>query len=785
MDLVPSSEDQPLAPEPFLARLRANAVDPTVLALPLVTGIFFLFRWLHLIALEPYWLYVALVIGGGAIRLVCSALWSESRRPWHCSAYVGAYVVATAVVAYSTGWGPILSIGFLFGAAAAFQLFGSKATRPCLVWTAAAMILGQVAIALDLAPTIIHEPVVEGVAGLGLLGALLVIQLLGRANAERETLEDDLRRSERRFSALVTSSSDIVIVVGSDGLLQYASPAFESVLGYPSTEAHSIMGEKLIHPADRPGVQAAMGAAGGSGSAINEEIRLRRADGEYLWFEAAITNLTADPDVNGFVANLRDITRRKDAEDRLAHAALHDDLTGLPNRALILNRAEQMLARARRDHTPAAALFLDLDDFKDINDTLGHEAGDQLLASVATRMTSALREGDTVGRLGGDEFIVLVEGASMAAGAEVVAERILDILATPFEIPASGVPLEVTASIGIAEGDRAAAGELLRDADIALYRAKAAGKHCAVSFSPSMHQAVDDHRSIEVALHHALENGQFFLLYQPTIDLLTGIFGGVEALLRWNHPERGIVQPNDFIPALEASGQIIPVGEWVLHEACRQGAEWHRQGHRITVSVNISAVQLERDRIIDDVHNALLESGLDPGMLILELTETTLMHDVETTVVRLKLLKALGVRVAIDDFGTGYSSLAYLRQFPIDVLKIDQSFVSGVAATKESAAVVHTLVQLGKVLGLETVAEGIESEDQRKRLQAEDVNIGQGFLFARPLDVEAVDQLLRDSMNMAEPIRAVGQGPERQARCAPWRVPGGPYSSTGPYNRCD
>jgi len=431
--------------------------------------------------------------------------------------------------------------------------------------------------------------------------------------------------------------------------------------------------------------------------------------------------------------------------EQLHHQAFHDSLTGLPNRALILDRTEQMLARSRRLHTPVAALFLDLDNFKDINDTLGHEAGDELLAGVAGRMTTALRDGDTVGRLGGDEFVVLVEGLSLAAGAEVVAERILGVLEPPFEISGSEVPLAVTASIGIAEGDRSAPGDLLRDADIALYRAKAAGKHCAVAFSPMMQEVVDDQRSLDLDLRRALERDEFFLLYQPTIDLATGAFGGVEALLRWRHPQRGVLLPADFIPTLETSGLIVQVGQMVLNRACEQGAEWRAQGHRLTISVNISSVQLERDRIIDDVHGALSASGLDPGALILELTETTLMLDVEATVTRLNMLKALGVRIAVDDFGTGYSSLAYLRQFPIDVLKIDQSFVSGVAKAEESAAIVHTLVQLGKVLGLETVAEGIENEDQRMRLMAEDVNVGQGFLFAHPLDVKAVNDLLQRS----------------------------------------
>jgi len=431
--------------------------------------------------------------------------------------------------------------------------------------------------------------------------------------------------------------------------------------------------------------------------------------------------------------------------DQLHHQAFHDSLTGLPNRALILDRIDHMLAHSRRQGTPVAALFLDLDDFKDINDTLGHGAGDQLLVAVGARLASALREGDTVGRLGGDEFVVLVEGVSLAAGAYVVAQRILDVLETPFEITGSDVALAVTVSIGIAEGDRATAEELLRDADVALYRAKAAGKHCAVSFSPSMQEAAEDHRSLELDLRRALEDNQFFLLYQPTYDLGSGAMVGVEALLRWRHPERGVVQPDEFIPVLESSGMIHPVGRWVLQQACGQGAIWHSQGHRFAVSVNVSGRQLERDRIVDDVYRALSASGLDPEMLILELTETSLMQNVQSTVARLQLLKSVGVRLAIDDFGTGYSSISYLQQFPVDILKIDQSFVSRIADSAESAALVHTLVQLGKVLGLKTVAEGIETEDQRMRLRAEKVDIGQGYLFARPLDVAAIDRVLSES----------------------------------------
>jgi len=430
--------------------------------------------------------------------------------------------------------------------------------------------------------------------------------------------------------------------------------------------------------------------------------------------------------------------------DQLQHQALHDSLTGLPNRALILDRITQMLARARRDHLRVAVLFLDLDNFKDINDTLGHDAGDQLLVSVGARLSNVLRGADTVGRLGGDEFVVLTEGASLAPGAEAVAERILDVMKTPFEILASDVPLSVTFSIGIAEGVRTKPEELLRDADIAMYRAKGAGKQCAVVFLPSMQKLVDEHRSMTVELSAGLDAHQFFLLYQPTVDLASGAFTGVEALLRWRHPVKGVVMPADFIPALEATGLIVPVGRWVLDEACRQGEIWQRRGHRFTVSVNISVNQLEQDRIIDDVSGALSASGFDSDKLILEITETSLMHDVAGTIPRLTALKELGVHLAIDDFGTGYSSLAYLRQFPIDILKIDQAFISGIADTGEAAALVHALVQLGKVLGLETIAQGVESNEQRHQLITERVDTGQGFLFSRPLDPAAVDQLLTE-----------------------------------------
>jgi diguanylate cyclase (GGDEF)-like protein len=434
---------------------------------------------------------------------------------------------------------------------------------------------------------------------------------------------------------------------------------------------------------------------------------------------------------------------------QLRHQALHDALTGLPNRVLALDRAEQMLARARRQHLPVAALYIDIDGFKHVNDTLGHAAGDDLLRIVATRLAGVVREGDTAARLGGDEFVVLVEGSDLDAGPELVAERLLEVLRQPYEINGKlGRQLSLTASVGIASGVREDADELLRDADLALYEAKAAHRNCYVLFESGMQTAAQDRLTLQMDLAEALENKQLFLLYQPILDLPSENVIGVEALIRWRHPTRGIVSPVDFIPIAEESGLIVPIGRWVLEEACVQATQW--QG--IGMSVNVSGRQLDNDGLIKDVRLALEHSGLDPLSLTLEITETALMQDAEATAVLLRSLKQLGVRIAIDDFGTGYCSLAYLRQFPVDALKIDRSFISGIAASKHSTALIHTLVQLGKALQIETLAEGIEDLAQLQSLQREHCDHGQGFLFSRPLDVGEVEAFLHSSDASRQPL---------------------------------
>ncbi len=442
--------------------------------------------------------------------------------------------------------------------------------------------------------------------------------------------------------------------------------------------------------------------------------------------------------------SLRQFLAQRDlitAQRRLRHQSLHDALTGLPNRALVADRAERMIARARRNGSRVAVLFIDLDGFKAVNDTWGHAAGDEILRVVAERLRETVRDADTVGRLAGDEFVVLLEDLTLDVSPELVAERIIGVLAQPVEI-ADTRRLNLSASVGIAFGPGESVEELLRDADLALYEAKARGRSTWVTFESQMATAAQDRVELEMDLKEALERDEFFLLYQPTFELRTETMSGVEALIRWRHPTRGVLTPDHFIPIAEEIGLLVPIGHWVLQTACRQALEWQAAERKLSMSVNLSARQLDHPHLVEQVAETLIETGLRPDTLTLEITESALMRDPDLAAQQLRELKDIGVRIAIDDFGTGYSSLAYLRQFDVDALKIDRSFISGIASSSESKALIHTLVQLGKTLGLETLGEGIEERAQLRALQREHCDSGQGFLFARPLEPDAIDQML-------------------------------------------
>jgi diguanylate cyclase (GGDEF)-like protein len=452
----------------------------------------------------------------------------------------------------------------------------------------------------------------------------------------------------------------------------------------------------------------------------------------------------------GFVEMSKSFDRasQRTEEDR-AFVATHDELTGLPNRALILDRVEQMLARRSRTHSQVAALLIDIDNLNTVTDALGHAAGDQVIQAIAARLDGAVRGFDALGCLGGSEFVVIREELLLEAGPELTAERLLEVLKPSFKLGASEGTFTASASIGIAVGERTSAEELLREAGVAKERAKADGENRYVVFESGMQDALQIRMDLETDLRDALLNDEFFLVYQPTFKLRDMSLTGVEALIRWRHPTRDIVQPDDFIPLLEATGLIIEVGRWVLREACRQGASWRKAGHTIGVAVNVSGRQLDTEEFVTEVRNALAESGLQASALTLEITETTLMRNVGETARRLTAIRELGVRIAIDDFGTGYSSLSHLQRFPVDALKIDRSFIPRLTENPEGEALIHTLVQLGKALSIETLAEGIEQQEELSILQEAQCDSGQGFIYSRPLDASAAEAFLQSRVSGA------------------------------------
>lgn len=545
-----------------------------------------------------------------------------------------------------------------------------------------------------------------------------------------------------QFRSLVHNSASILLLLDETGTVRSVSAAITRMLGHDQAlvEGHPL--EDLAVPADRPALRAALASALDSGP-VEEgptivEVDLRRRDGGVpVPCELSIVNLLDDPTVNGLAVSAHNITQLRSTRDALERLATRDPLTGLPNRKLILDRIEQMQKRGRRTGHDGAVLFIDLDRFKDVNDSLGHRVGDDVLRQTAIRFQSALRESDSIGRLGGDEFVVLVE-RSGAHHAQAAAQRLLESLAVPFAVHSAARPrLTISASIGIVSGSYSSAEDLLMDADVALYEAKAAGRNRAIRFEPHMRGEFRTRIDLERDLRLALEGGEFFLVYQPVVQLSDGTVQSMEALLRWRRPSGLVVAPDEFIPALEESGLIVEVGAFVLREACRQTRRWYDAGLATAVSVNVSPRQFETGTLVDEIKMALERSGLDPTWLILEMTETTLMRDSGESALRLTALKDLGIRLAIDDFGTGYSSMAYLQQFPVDILKIDRTFIPETSTDKASTALVHALVELGNALGLKTVAEGIETIEQLVQLKHEGCDAGQGFYFSRPL--EAVD----------------------------------------------
>jgi diguanylate cyclase (GGDEF)-like protein len=493
---------------------------------------------------------------------------------------------------------------------------------------------------------------------------------------------------------------------------------------------------------------------------------LRHSDGGYLSFEVLSNNLLDDPNVGGIVLTMRDVSERRALEQQLTHQAFHDSLTGLANRVLFRDRAEQALARAPRQGTLVAIVMIDIDNFKDVNDTRGHAAGDELLITVARRLKSSVRASATVARFGGDEFAFLVEDITNAAEAEGFARRMLAAFSAPFTVQGEETLASASAGLVLTSGTEADLDltGLLRCADLALYSAKERGKGQLVRYDPGLHARMLDRLSLRSDLQRAVKAEEFFVLYQPVVDIDTGQIVSAEALLRWRHPTRGLIPPLDFIGLAEDTGLIVQLGQWVLDQACGQARAWSDQGHcGIGLSVNVSGRQLQEADFVDDVRSTLQRHGLPPDVLILELTESVLVYDGSAVPDRLIALKDLGVKIAIDDFGTGYSSLACLTQFPIDILKIDKSFVDGLATGNAKEGVLaHAIVSLAHALHLEVIAEGIEHIRQRDELWSLGCWQVQGYLYSKPVTPDQMSVLMSHEGSLGPPL--VGDVKARVAR---------------------
>lgn len=543
-------------------------------------------------------------------------------------------------------------------------------------------------------------------------------------------------RDESIFRALVEHSPDIVLTLSTAGIVQYASPSVQKLFGGVGAAAGGYALRDFVHPEDVEAVDTLPAAVSElrTGS-VQRVLRMQASDGRWLHIETLSSDLAHDPRIAGILVHGRDVTERVRIEEKMNHEALHDPLTGLANRMMFRDRLVRALDAARPGQG-VAVILLDLDNFKAVNDALGHDSGDEMLRVVSARLLSATRGSDTAARFGGDEFAILLTGVRGREDVHPVLERVQSGLRRPIQLLGRDVPGSGSLGVAISFGaDRVET--LLREADIAMYAAKAAGRGQAKFFEPQMQSVVLDRVQLEADLRHAIIEGALDLAYQPLVDLNTGRTYGVEALARWMHPLKGAIPPDRFIRVAEEGGMIGALGRWVLNEACKKGSEWQRLRPGETpllMSVNVSGRQLIDERIVTDVADALRSSKIAPGTLVLEITESTLVQNTEMVLSRLFALKALGVQLAIDDFGTGFSSLAYLRSFPLDVLKIDRRFVEDLGMAGSSGALARVVLSLGNTLGLRTVAEGVETQYQLDELRALGCQFGQGYLFARPLN---------------------------------------------------
>ncbi len=836
---------------------------------PLAAVAILALRELHLVARTPIWLIPLILVGGQLITTAAGLWWDQCPNRLRLHARIASQAIVVTATIYATGWGPALAIGLVLVGQESLAITGSSSQRVVLGWTLSCLAVGQILIALGWAPTLIPVPEVHGLAVLMSIGIAFAYRSLHSALVETDEAAALTESRERRFRALVQSSSDLVFTVDQAGAVTYASPSCTNVLGY---EPDSLLGSEramLVHEDDIENLRSKLGQTlGNKGRSVEFLIRVRHRDRTWRWLEGVATNLLDDPAVGGVVINARDVTERRArlerqaaisdlgrealrattlesvvasateaisrivrpracrivgvfehigsedeqmseptespgaadhqsgsggprrlripvgeperplgyievlqnavttsedeqfvesisgvvlsatvrfrAEEAIRHQAMHDPLTGLPNRALFNDRLEHALGRRTRTSGYVAVMIVDLDGFKNVNDSLGHIAGDALLIAVANRFRTNLRGFDTIARLGGDEFAILVDDLEAADQAGRLAQRVLDALVGPLSLPDQEVA--ISASVGIAMTDRSdtKADRLLSHADAAMYQAKREGKGCYRVFEAAMHAAAVERMSLEQELRIAIRDSTLTVYYQPIIDTGTGQATSFEALARWNHPTRGFIPPSTFIPLAEESGLIIDLGHAVMTEACQQVRQWQTSLPQLrpSISVNASRLQLAHPVFLEHVTDALAHADLDPSSLIVEVTESILASESRQIIATLNELRRTGVRIAIDDFGTGYSSFAALADLPIDILKIDKRFVDNLVHDDQGRGFVNAIMQLADTLHLATTAEGVEELEQCEALVALGCSHIQGYFFSAPMPGHQVNDYL-------------------------------------------
>jgi diguanylate cyclase (GGDEF)-like protein/PAS domain S-box-containing protein len=733
----------------FIARLHPSQLAP----IP-VCVLFVLARQFGVIANEPLWVLIGVVAIGWAVSsLICKVF------PEPNTLQVAVEMACIVLVTYTIGWGALLAIGFVFNAAGHFDDMGSRVGRPAILFSIIGIAAGEIAIMLGIAKSLFPEPQGHGLAVLECVGVCFVIWMLAYTQRQKEIVETDLRRSEERLRALVQHASDVILVLQADGQVSYTSPALMRLLGYEQLDriGREVLPDDQIERASKFFTELMQKP----GDVAWIELPLRHVDGTIRWFEVGVTNRLDDPAVSGLVCNLRDVSERRAAQEQLEFQAYHDALTCLPNRWQFLERLEQALFDASTNGRDVAVLFLDVDRFKLVNDTLGHDTGDRLLVKVAERLASCLRPTDVVARFGGDEFSILIPNLSDPNVAIRVAERIVESLRDP--VMAGEHELHVSTSIGIAisQGGQVLAGDLLSQSDLAMYVAKDNGRARWELFDPHTAPHMMERLELESDLWRAIDGGELVVQFQPEMDLFDGQVVATEALIRWQHPTRGLISPDRFIPFAEESGLIVAIDRLVLREACKWAHQWSHltdaggDGQPIVVSVNLSPRSLGQEDVVYDIMKALDETGVDPRCIQIELTERSALTDLEVTSSKLRRLRSLGVRVAIDDFGTGYSSLSYLKQLPIDVLKLDKSLLDSIDTVASDVAIVQAAITMGHALGMKITAEGVERVEQADRLRELGCDTACGWLWSPAVSPEKLREYAVSAYAAAGIVRTV------------------------------